>query len=316
MTMIFRLGMWLAFAMFVTLAAEPQFAIAQRVKIGGFDQSNDNNRDGDDEDDDEERGDQDRPRSSRSRSSNSQQIQDFLQRRQQSKNQNNQGESDQIRRRPGQFPDQPFGQKPFPGQPQEIRQGGLKVGVWQGDRWQGSRNIDKWSQAFGNGQKPFSSQWYQNHPKAWKYDNNKANVWVTSSLPGVYGWLGWGNVPPQYNVGQGNVPQFDHTHYGDWYPLGVFSLMSGQGDPGTRVVQLVIDRHGHIAGNYYDMITDTNSSISGEVRRQSQRAEWTLNKNNFVRFRASINRLLQPYGYLTVQLPGGEQEWQFVRLEN
>jgi hypothetical protein len=69
-------------------------------------------------------------------------------------------------------------------------------------------------------------------------------------------------------------------------------------------------------GNYYDMITDTNSSISGDVRRQSQRVEWTLNKNRAVRFRASLLRLLRPYGSIVVELPAGQQEWQFVRLEN
>ena len=92
--------------------------------------------------------------------------------------------------------------------------------------------------------------------------------------------------------------------------------MTGPDDVGTRVVQLAVDRHGHIAGNYFDMITDSDHSVSGEVDPQSQRAEWSLNRNQYVRFRASIIRLLQPYGTVTVRLPGGEQRWQFVRLEN
>ncbi len=92
--------------------------------------------------------------------------------------------------------------------------------------------------------------------------------------------------------------------------------MSGPGDPGTRIVQLAVDQHGHISGNYYDMITNTNYSLSGELRQQSQRVSWSLNKNQFVRFRANLYELLQPYGSLTVELPGGEQQWQFVRLEN
>ena len=52
-------------------------------------------------------------------------------------------------------------------------------------------------------------------------------------------------------------------------------------------MQLAIDRHGHIAGNYYDMITDSNYSVSGDIRRQSQRVYWSLNKNQYVRFRAT-----------------------------
>jgi hypothetical protein len=137
-----------------------------------------------------------------------------------------------------------------------------------------------------------------------------------ATLPGVYSWLGWGNPPQQGGVRIANPPAVDLSRFHDFYPLGVYSLMSGPGDMGTRVVQLAIDRHGHIAGNYYDMITDTNSSVSGEVRRDSQRVYWSVNKNKSIRFRASLNRLLQPYGTMTVQLPGGEQDWQFVRLEN
>ena len=124
-------------------------------------------------------------------------------------------------------------------------------------------------------------------------------------------------MPQQYRAYYGNnVQQFDHSHYGEWYPLGVFSLMAGPGDPGTRMVQLAVDQHGHIAGNYYDMITNSNYSLSGDIRQQSQRVSWSLNKNQAVRFRASLYQLLQPYGTLTVQLPGGDQQWQFVRLEN
>jgi hypothetical protein len=195
-------------------------------------------------------------------------------------------------------------------------QNNIRIGGWQGDRWQGSRSVQNWGQVFAGGKQPFSADWYREHPKAWRYDNNKANIWVTASLPGVYQWLGWGDVPQQYGVNVGPTRHFDLSHYGEWYPLGVYSLMSGPGDMGTRVVQLAVDQHGHIAGNYYDMITDTNSSISGDIRRQSQRVRWSLNKNRFIEFEAPLYRLLQPYGRLTVQLPGGEQDWQFVRLEN
>jgi hypothetical protein len=64
------------------------------------------------------------------------------------------------------------------------------------------------------------------------------------------------------------------------------------------------------------MISNSNYSLSGDIRQQSQRVSWSLNKNPAVRFRASLYQLLQPYGPVNVQLPGGEQQWQFVRLEN
>jgi hypothetical protein len=201
---------------------------------------------------------------------------------------------------------------------QQNNQNGFKIGSWNGGKWQGSRDVKQWTQAFGGNQQPFSSQWYKDHPKAWKDNNNKVNFWVGGSLPGVYSWLGWGNVPQQYRVYYGNTqqPQYDRSYYGEWYPLGVYSLMSSPGDVGTRIVQLAVNQQGRIGGNYYDMITSSNYSLSGDVRQQSQRATWWLNKNQFVRFRANLYELVQPYGSVTVQLPGGEQQWQFVRLED
>jgi hypothetical protein len=217
-----------------------------------------------------------------------------------------------------QFQNQQFQNQQFQGN-QNGKQS-FNIGQWNGNKWQGTRDAQKWTQAFGGNQQPFSSQWYKDHPKAWKYDggnSNRSNIWIGGSLPGAYAFLGWGNVPQQYRVYYGNnVQQFDRSHYGEWYPLGVFSLMAGPGDPGTRMVQLAVDQHGHIAGNYYDMITNSNYSLSGDIRQQSQRVSFALNKNQFVRFRVPLYQLLQPYGMLTVQLPGGDQQWQFVRLEN
>jgi hypothetical protein len=193
-----------------------------------------------------------------------------------------------------------------------------QTGRWQGDKWEGSRKMDNWSRVFGHNKKPFTSEWYDEHPRAWKYNNNnnKSNVWVVATVPGVYSWLNWGNAPQQYRTEYNNGPRFDPSIYGEWYPLGVYSMMTGPDDVGTRILQLAVDRRGRINGNYYDMITDSDNSVSGDVQQQTQRAEWFINQNPNVRFRSSILRLVQPEGSITVQLPGGEQRWQFVRLEN
>ena len=220
-----------------------------------------------------------------------------------------------------------IGQPGFPNQNPNLQKVGVpagngpgqpinkQFGSWKGDQWQGSHKADNWSKAFGH-KKPFSSEWYSEHPRAWKYDNRKSTVWVAATVPGVYTWLNWGSVPQQYQVGYNNGPRFDPSLYGEWYPLGVYSLMTGPDDVGMRVLQLAVDRRGRINGNYFDMITDSDHSVSGVIDRQTQRAEWSLNQNPNVQFRASIMRLLQPYGTITVQVPGGEQRWQFVRLEN
>lgn len=306
-----------------------QPAAAQGFNIGGVKiQSNSSNRNQSNEDDDDDDGsNQSGGRRSRSRNQSNNQSNDDIpsgfqqfipgQNIQNGSGQGGQNNSNQLRRsnQQGNFSNnaqlQPW---------QQGNQTGFSIGTWNAGQWKGTRDAKKWTQAFGGNQQPFSSQWYKDHPKAWKYDNNNsnANIWIGGTLPGLYTWLGWGNVPQQYRVyyNQNSSSQFNPAHYGQWYPLGVYSLMAGPGDPGTRMVQLAVDQHGHIAGNYYDMITNSNYSLSGDIRRQSQRVSFALNKNQFVRFRAPIYQLLQPYGTLTVSLPGGDQQWQFVRLEN
>ncbi len=325
----------------VVTMSNSQTAFGQRIRIGGGSNQNDN-----DKQDKKEKKDQNSNSGNNNGNSNNNQnnsngnsnksgnpqLQPFIPGGKNQNDPNKKNKKDgQGQNNPGQSGSKKVfvpGQQGFPNkgsnQPVVIGTNGSglaqpankKIGYWKGDHWQGSRKIDNWSQVFGNNKKPFSSEWYNDHPRAWRYNSNKSNVWVVATVPGVYSWLGWGNVPQQYQVGYNNGPRFDPSLYGDWYPLGVYSLMAGPDDVGTRVLQLAVDRRGRINGNYFDMITDSDHSVSGVIQRQTQRAEWSLNQNQNVRFRASIVRLLQPYGSLTVQLPGGEQRWQFVRLEN
>lgn len=333
MSKIFRLGAVLTLAGLVFLASNSRLARAQRFNFGNQNNNNSNRDDDDrDEDKDEDENKNQNQQSNRSsRNRTNEQVQQFLQGRQGGQNNQNQGQQgqpgnvQQLRRnQPNQFQDGQFQNGQFQGgqfqqfRPQEGQQQ-LRFGNWQGNQWQGSRKVDNWANVFGSGNRPFSREWYEEHPKAWRHDehdHDHDDVWVVASLPGVYTWLGWGDVPGQGGIRVGTQPRVDLSRFHNFYPLGVYSLMSGPGDMGTRIVQLSIDRHGHISGNYYDMITDTNSSVSGEVRRDSQRVSWSVNKNRSIRFRASLNRLLQPYGTVVVQMPGGEQDWQFVRLEN
>jgi hypothetical protein len=296
----YRLGVALASAVLVVLVADSRPIFGQRITIGG----NQSNRDRD-EDNDAENADIDDEQNRGNRSSR-QRTEDQVRRLLQGQNAQR-GQSGQ-RGNLGQYQYQQF-------RPQQSGQTDLRFGGWQNDRWQGSRDVERWANIFGGGQRPFSEEWHRDHPRAWRHEHHDHDdVWVVATLPGIYTWLGWGNAPVQPGVRIGPPPDLSQFH--DFYPLGVYSLMSGPGDMGTRIVQLAIDRHGHIAGNYYDMITDTNSSVSGEVRRDSQRVYWSVNKNKSIRFRVRLDRLVQPYGTMTVQLPGGEQDWQFVRLEN
>jgi hypothetical protein len=339
MSKSFRLGVVALSLVLVNVYVESPSAYGQTFKSNSSSQKNRDNDDNDDDDDENQNNDNNNNNNQRANGSNNssrsqrsnqerfEQFQEMIQRQRnrqndENDNQGGQGQNNtgQKGRRQGQFgPQFPFqqGQNEFRrDHDDDDQRTTLRLGNWQGNRWQGPRKIDNWVQAYGSvSGKPFSSQWYQDHPKAWKFDKGEANIWVTASVPGLYKWLGWGNAPPQYSVGYSNQVH-DFSHFGQWYPLGVYSLMAGPGDMGTRIVQLAVDRHGHLAGNYYDLISDSNYSVSGDIRQSSQRAYFALNKNKYLRFRANIYELLQPYGSITVQLPGGDQRWQFVRLEN
>src|SRR6185295_11381471 len=39
-------------------------------------------------------------------------------------------------------------------------------GDWQKKKWNGPNDVNVWSKQYNNGPKPFSKQWYNDHPKA------------------------------------------------------------------------------------------------------------------------------------------------------
>ena len=45
-------------------------------------------------------------------------------------------------------------------------------------------------------------------------------------------------------------------------------------------------------------------------------AQWSLDSNPKVTFRAGLNDLTQPTGTIAVNLPAGQQEWRIARQEN
>jgi hypothetical protein len=195
---------------------------------------------------------------------------------------------------------------------------------WQKKKWDGPHDVNVWSKQYNNGPKPFSKQWYNDHPKAWYNDHNHwdDNVWIVATVPGVGAWLGWDNYPRNNNIVYGYYPGVnqqqivDPTIFGEWFPLGVYSLMTGPYDNGTRMLQLAVDHDGNLSGTYYDMISDTSHRVSGRIRQSSQRASWSIDTNDQLTFYAPVDQLTQPQGIVTVQMPGGEQQWQIVRLQN
>jgi hypothetical protein len=197
---------------------------------------------------------------------------------------------------------------------------------WQNQSHKDHKELHKWVDNFG-GAKPFSSKWYKDHPKAWHHKHHDHDDWKFVTAAGLVGFLGW-----QAYHSQGPVIVYQPVPYdtlfvnrpgviidpnrGEWMPLGVYSLMVGPGDESTRMLDLVVDRFGHIRGSYYDMISDSSYNVAGIIDGRTQYAQWSLESNRQLTFYTPIGEMMQPQSYVNVQLPSGQrQQWQLVRME-
>jgi hypothetical protein len=200
---------------------------------------------------------------------------------------------------------------------------------WQKKSQRDHKELRNWVIQFG-GPEPFSARWYQEHPKAWHHrrHHDHDDDWKAITAVGVLGFLGWqayqqrGPVviyePVPYDtlfVAQPGVV-IDPAH-GEWMPLGVYSLMVGPGDVSTRLLDLAVDRRGHIRGSYYDMISSATYNVAGIIDQRTQYAQWSLESNRQLTFYTPLSELTRPQGIVTVRLPSGQrQEWQLVRMES
>jgi hypothetical protein len=196
---------------------------------------------------------------------------------------------------------------------------------WHSDRHAGHRHTQNWIIEFG-GSTPFSARWYDDHPNAWRHHHrhhdHDNDAWKIATAAGVLRWLGWGGpVPGGPVVIYDNPPVetvvVDPNQPGEWMTLGAYSLLTGPGDSGTRMLELAVDKHGFIGGNYYDMISGASFNVVGRIDRKTQRASWSLESNRQLTFSAPLDQLTQGQGVVNVKFPSGRtQQWRLVRMEN
>jgi hypothetical protein len=178
------------------------------------------------------------------------------------------------------------------------------------------------------GPEPFSARWYKDHPHAWHYHHDHDDAWKVVTAAGIVGFLGWEAYHPH-----GPVVVYQPVPYetlfvsrpgviidpavGEWMPLGQFSLMLGPTDSSTRMLDLAVDRFGHIRGSYYDMVSGVSHNVAGIVDGRTQYAQWSLESNRGMTFYTPLGEVMQPQGLVYVQLPSGErQQWQLVRMDS
>jgi hypothetical protein len=197
------------------------------------------------------------------------------------------------------------------GQGQNSNRGNLRNPQGQ------NKSNTNWFIQIGGGPAPYSPGWYELHPNAWKWKgNNNNDAWKVATAAAVVGWLGWGQ-PHYHTVVYQPAPVivFDPDAIGPWMPLGVYSLLTGPSDTGTRILQMSINPQGYIRGSYYDMITNDTYNMRGRIDQATQYAQWSIDTNQSLTFYTPLYQLTQSQGVVNVSLPGGTQQWQVVRME-
>jgi hypothetical protein len=203
-------------------------------------------------------------------------------------------------------------------QPWQMWQGQNQGQNNRGNAQNQKKSNSNWFVQVGGGPAPFSIGWYEKHPNAWHWKHDNNDGWKVATAAGVIGWLGWGQ--PYYNTTVVYEPApvivFDPDANGPWMPLGVYSLLTGPADTGTRILQLSINPQGYIRGSYYDMITNDTYNVRGRADQSTQYVQWSLDTNQALTFYTPLYQLTQSQGVINVRLPGGTQQWQVVRMES
>ena len=178
MSKIYRLACVLVLAVLVAVVADSRTASAQRFSIGGIRiraATANNDNDNDDDDDDKIDNDQQQRRTTIA-------IESTSNNRKRSNNSSSSSRAGRMARtrtaRAGRFESVPplesAGTDSRPAIPRSAAipelaarrpEAASRSAPGNAGKWQGSHEIEKWTQAFGGNQQPFSSQWYQDHPE-------------------------------------------------------------------------------------------------------------------------------------------------------
>lgn len=113
-----------------------------------------------------------------------------------------------------------------------------------------------------------------------------------------------------------SVPEDASVDDEDWMSLGVFSLLTKEGEEPVMFLQLAVSKEGIIAGTYHNAATDSAEEVQGMVDKDTQRAAWTIGDNKGTTMETGLYNLTEDETSVLVHF-GSEktQQWLMVRLE-
>lgn len=101
-----------------------------------------------------------------------------------------------------------------------------------------------------------------------------------------------------------------------WLPLGVFALVEGDATNSDDVFQLAVNPQGIIRGNYHNVSSNQMESVAGSVDVKTQRAAWTIGKDETPVYEAGVANLTKDSVPLLIHLGDGKtRQLTLVRLE-
>lgn len=191
--------------------------------------------------------------------------------------------------------------------------GNLKNGSFQNKVSQLKTNFTPTTQ-------PFTPSWYANHPAAWQYTHPHADAWAVAGFGTAATWLGLRAATDGAYVTEdttGDTEGGDATNPADFLPLGVFALAPQNEKDANALVQLAVNQQGELRGNYYDVLTGQDQTVSGTVDKQSQRATFKVSPRGNVSFETTLQNLTQAGGWITLRFANGQsRQWTLARFED
>lgn len=101
-----------------------------------------------------------------------------------------------------------------------------------------------------------------------------------------------------------------------WLPLGVFALVEGDATSSDDLFQLAVNPQGVIRGNYHNLRDDQMEPISGSVDLKTQRAAWTIGKDEVPVYESGIANLTKDATPILVHMGEGQsQQVNLIRVE-
>jgi hypothetical protein len=99
-------------------------------------------------------------------------------------------------------------------------------------------------------------------------------------------------------------------------PLGVFTLAPENQTEASAMLQLAVSKQGVLRGSYYDLLSDVDHRIRGQVDKKTQRVAWTFGPQGKVMFQTALGVLTEPSGPVSVHYENGQtRQWVLARYD-